>query len=174
MKRFLPFLLLWLLVTVLALGLLGHNNRRVSQLIGKVPDAFSVPYLDDTKTEFTSTSLAGKVVVLNVFASWCEACLAEHPVIMKLAAAKKAEVVGLAWRDRPEKIKAWLVAHGDPYARVAVDEKGTATLPLALSGVPETFIFGKDGRVAYNAKMAISEEELNNVILPLIERLQHE
>lgn len=162
-----------LLCVMLALNLLQLSARasRVSHMIGKTPDVFSLPFLEKSKETFTPDSLKGEVIVLHIFASWCPGCRIEHPTIMKLAASKKVKIIGLAWKDKPEKTKLWLEKHGNPYQRIVSDEEGESTLPLGLSGVPETFVLDKSGVVAYNLKTPMTEKELNEVLLPLIEKL---
>lgn len=174
MARFLPLLILLLLCLALAFNLPGRSQAPVSPLVGTVPAAFSVAVLDNPQAAFSPEIWKGKVVMLNAFASWCESCIAEHPVLMKLAESGKVEIFGLGWRDQPEKLRAWLEKRGNPYRLAGVDEHGKTTVALGLSGVPETFVFDRHGRVAYNSKAPLTEEEINNVILPLMEKLQHE
>lgn len=171
--RFFPFIFMALLCVMLALNLLQLSARalRVSHMIGKTPDAFTLPFLEKKQEVFTLDSLTGEVVVLHIFASWCPGCRIEHPRIMKLAASGKAKIIGIAWKDQPERTKLWLEKHGNPYQRVVNDEEGKSTLPLGLSGVPETFVLDKSGVVAYNLKTPMTEKELNKVLLPLIEEL---
>jgi cytochrome c biogenesis protein CcmG/thiol:disulfide interchange protein DsbE len=165
--RLLPLILLMVLCTVLALGLFSrHHQAFVSKMIGQKPENISLPLLNGGTA---TIPLGGKAVLVNVFASWCESCQAEHAVLMSLAL--QAEIIGIAWKDTPEKIKVWLAAQGNPYHEVLMDERGKATLPLALSGVPETFIFDKHGIIVYNKKAPLTEEEVRTVILPLLEKL---
>lgn len=169
--RYLP--LIGFLLICVAMGISLAEKRPAgeftSKLIGKQVEPFTLSPLSG-KESYTVPQ-PGKVTVVNVFASWCTACIAEHAA---LTAAKDMPIIGIAWKDKPEKIQAWLAERGDPYRQVLLDEKGQSTLPLALSGVPETFVFDKRGVVRYNRKAAVDAEEIENVILPLVERLRDE
>ncbi len=170
--RYLPLLAFLLLCVVLGFGLIEKKapDTFVSKMLGQKVESFPLALLDAKKT--LAMPEAGKVTVLNIFASWCESCQAEHAALT--AFAGKLPVIGLAWKDKPEKIKIWLAKNGNPYTAVLLDEKGQSTLPLGLSGVPETFVFDKKGVVRYNKKAAVDAEEIENVIMPLVERLQDE
>ncbi len=170
--RIVPLVILLMLSIALAFGLMRPALHTAgSHMIGVTPE-FSVPSLDRSKALFSPARWKGKVVVLNVFASWCESCLSEQPQLMALSG--KVPVMGLAWKDKPPMLRAWLKRHGNPFQEIGIDEGGKATMPLALSGVPETFVFDKNGKIAYDLKMPLTEEEMHNVLLPLVEKLQHE
>jgi DsbE subfamily thiol:disulfide oxidoreductase len=170
--KYFPLTMFLLICAALAFGLAEKRqpNAFVSKMIGQKPDVVTLPLLGGGK--MLAIPEEGKVTVLNIFASWCESCQVEHRALTSVTG--KLSIIGLAWKDTPEKIKAWLTTHGNPYQQVLLDEKGQSTLPLALSGVPETFVFDKNGVIAYNKKAPVTEEELRDVILPLVERLQHE
>jgi len=170
--KYLPFLLFFLICVALALGLENRETENVfsSKMIGKKPEMVTLTSLDNEAG--VAIPPEGKVSVVNIFASWCESCQAEHAVLMVLK--DKAEITGIAWKDKPEKIKTWLAARGNPYHRVLLDEQGKSTMKLALSGVPETFIFDKNGTIRYNKKAPITDEEVHAVILPLLEKLHAE
>lgn len=148
------------------------ERQREARIIGRVPMSFTLPSLDGQGS--VSLPTKGKVTILSIFASWCQYCRIEHPTLMKLAAMKKVPIIGLAWKDDPEKTKAWLAKYGTPYTQVALDEDAISTVPLSLTGIPQTYIFDKAGRVAYSKKAVLDQEELETVILPLVEKLQHE
>lgn len=172
MKLYLaPLLALLLLCLALAINLPQPGAIAPSPLLGTVPENFLLPSLSHPQGKFSPEIWKGKVTLLNVFASWCESCIAEHALLMDLAKSGQVEILGLGWRDKPEKLRDWLKVRGNPYRQAGVDEHGKTTMALGLSGVPETFVFDKQGRIAYNAKAPLTEDEVNNVILPLVERL---
>ena len=89
------------------------------------------------------------VTVVNVFASWCAPCRAEHPVLQQLS-REGVRIVGLAYRDEPANTQAFLTELGDPYLRVVTDPQGTTDTPLGLAGaVPQTFVVAADGEVLF-------------------------
>ncbi|OYV48010.1 MAG: hypothetical protein B7X10_03725, partial [Burkholderiales bacterium 21-58-4] len=95
----------------------------------------------------------GKVALLNVFASWCVPCASEQPALVRLAQTGKILIYGLAWKDQPQKVAEYLRKNGNPYRSVGLDAYGQTTIPLALTGVPETFVIDKTGRVYYQYDM---------------------
>ncbi len=102
--------------------------------------AFDLPGLADGGAGLSSADLADGVTVLNLFASWCIPCEAEHPFIAGLSAEEGVRVVGIAWMDDPAATAAWLAKHGDPYARIGVDRTAALQQALDVKGVPTTFI----------------------------------
>lgn len=92
------------------------------------------------------TAGVGKPMLVNVFASWCLPCRAEHPHLTALK-ARGVAVVGVAWKDDPVAARAFLDELGDPYAMVLLDRDGRAGLDLGITGVPETFAVNAMGEV---------------------------
>jgi cytochrome c biogenesis protein CcmG/thiol:disulfide interchange protein DsbE len=92
------------------------------------------------------TAGVGKPMLINVFASWCTPCRAEHPKLMALK-ARGVAVVGVAWKDDPVKTRAFLDELGNPYSMVLVDQDGRAGLDLGITGAPETFAVDAMGNV---------------------------
>ena len=175
MNKVLPLIVILLLCVILAVALIKHDGESPlpSKMIGKVPETFSLPLLNYTR-EASLSDWRGKVVVVNIFASWCESCRVEHAVLLKIKEATHVESVGIAWKDTPERVTSFLKEFGNPFSTILVDEKGASTMKLALAGVPETFVFAKDGRVAYNKRSVLTEDDLYDVIVPLVKELQNE
>jgi cytochrome c biogenesis protein CcmG, thiol:disulfide interchange protein DsbE len=153
-----------------------------STLIGKSVPRFSLPAvkgrtLDKVKGQalgLANTDLVGEVSLVNVFASWCTACRAEHPLFMRLKAADIVPIHGLNYKDNPEDATAWLDELGDPYTRIGSDFNGRAGIEWGVYGVPETFVISKDGRIVYKVVGAITPKILKETLLPMIRRLQKE
>jgi cytochrome c biogenesis protein CcmG/thiol:disulfide interchange protein DsbE len=80
-------------------------------------------------------------------------------------------VIGLNQRDKPENAKAFLAALGDPFARIGVDAKGTASLEWGVYGVPETFVIDRAGKIRYRHVGAIDAEVLEKTLRPLLKSL---
>jgi len=171
---FLPLALAAMLAVVLAWGLTRDPGALPSTLIGKpVPD-FVLPPVQGRTLGLSSTDLKGEVSLVNVFASWCVACREEHPLFMKLAAQGTVPLHGLNYKDQPDDAAQWLNSLGDPYTRTGADISGRVAIDWGVYGVPETFVIGADGRVAYKHIGPVNEEVLGRTILPLVEKLRRQ
>lgn len=177
--RLIPFFGLLAISVVLAFGMFVHSNEKPIDgfVIGKKFAVFSAPLLWGGGKQFSPDSFAGQVAVVNVFASWCEGCFVEHESLLHLSQLLKemptVKIYGIAWKDTPEKIKDYLSQRGNPFYQVVVDSDGNGTIPMGLTGVPETFIVDKNGKIAFHYKAAISYEMIETTILPLLEKLNN-
>lgn len=143
-----------------------------SPLIGKPVPAFSLPPVQGRTPGLSSADLHGQVSLVNAFASWCVACRAEHPLLMRLKSEGVVPIHGLNYKDAPADAARWLDTMGDPYTRTGADRDGRVAIDWGLYGVPETFVVGADGRIAYKQIGALTPEILDTVILPLVRRLR--
>ncbi len=174
MKRLwlvLPVAVVAVLLGFLAVGL--HRDPRLvpSPLIEKPAPEFALPELFTPAQRFSSAQLRGKVWLLNVWASWCEACRAEHPLLLELHARSKAPLIGLDYKDKPADGRRMLLQLGNPYANAVSDVNGNVAINYGVYGVPETFIVGRDGRIAYKQIGPITQGVLDRTLLPLIDKL---
>lgn len=174
---FLPFILFAILALIFALQLASGRDESVipSALIGKpapnvvlpavtglVKDGVPVPGLDPTKFK-------GQVTLVNIFGSWCVPCRVEHPLLMKLSQDKRFVLNGLNYKDKPENAVGFLGNLGNPYAAVGADLNGRGAIEWGVYGVPETFLIGRDGIIAYKHVGPFSEETIRNDLMPAIE-----
>lgn len=157
-----------------AWGLTRSPQELPSALIGKPVPIFNLPPVQGRKLGLSSADLKGEVSLVNVFASWCVACRAEHPLFMQLSAAKVVPINGLNYKDAPQDAADWLDTLGDPYTRTGADRDGRVAIDWGATGVPETFVIGADGRVAYKQIGPVTQQALDETILPLIDRLRRE
>lgn len=117
--------------------------------------------------------IAGKVVVLNVFASWCAACRREHPFLLDLAARPDAPpIVGVNWRDDPGAGELYLRRHGNPYGTLGEDRSGDLGLQLGVTGVPETYVIDAGGRLRYRHIGPLTDEIWTETFAPLLADLE--
>jgi len=171
-KRYLiPLVVFVLMAGFLAVGLRLNPREVPSPLINKPAPAFNLPQLNDPALKFTAEQMKGQVWVLNVFASWCTPCLAEHPYVTQLAKQPGIKLVGLNYKDRPEDAKGWLRKHGDPYATIVVDADGRVGIDYGVYGVPETFVIDKQGVIRHKQIGPITPEALKDDILPMLAKL---
>lgn len=161
-----------LLVILFAVGLTKDPRKIPSPLIDKSAPAFELPKLHAPAERFSPTTMKGQVWLLNVWASWCAACLTEHPVLLELQRAGHTPIVGLNYKDEAQAAFAWLVRHGDPYALSVMDADGRVGIDYGVYGVPETFVIDKDGTIRYKHIGPLTREALAQNILPLVQKLQ--
>lgn len=164
----LPIAVLLLLAIFLAIGLQTDPRRLPSARQGKPAPAFELPTLASSTLPFAPEKMKGQVWVLNVFASWCSACVIEHPRLQKLVEDKRVKLVGLAYKDNPADTQRWLTEHGNPYAQVALDVKGDVGIDYGVYGVPETYVIDAQGIIRVRYAGPITDEFVQREIIPLL------
>jgi len=169
-----PLLLLLALSAYFAFGLSTDMRTVESVLIDKPLPAFDLPAFGRDGEALKSEDLKGRVSLLNIFASWCITCRVEHPVLVKLTKEKRVAVYGLAWKDKPEDLKAWLDELGDPYTRIGDDAKGRTAIDLGVTGAPETYVIDKRGRIRFKQTGPIDDYVWTHTIEPLVKKLEDE
>ena len=172
MKRYLiPLLVFLVLLGFLAAGLKLNPREVPSPLINKPVPAFSLPVLDQPDRLVSARDLHGKVWILNVWASWCVACRAEHPVLMDYAKSARVPLLGLNYKDKRPDALAWLQKFGNPYQLSLSDTEGLTGIDLGVYGVPETFVIDRDGLIRLKHIGPVTEEVIRDTILPLLGKL---
>lgn len=166
--RFAPLALLLLVIGALVWRLATPADTTVrSKLEGKPVPAFVLTAALPTKPTVSSSDLAtGKPRLVNIFASWCVPCITEVKVLQQLKDAGVA-IDGIAIRDRPGDIAAFLARNGDPYQRIGSDPQSEVQIALGSSGVPESFIVDGRGVVRYQHIGPIEQSDVPMVIAKL-------
>ena len=158
---------------LLGFGLGNDPTELPSMLIGKPAPEFALPALDDRTRGLSSADLGGgRIAVVNMFASWCVPCRAEHPFLTEIAALEGVALYGIAWKDDPADTRRFLDELGDPFARIGADRDGRAGIEFGVSGVPETFFIGPDGAVRYRHIGPILPDHMERRIRPLIAHMR--
>lgn len=172
MKRYLlPLIVFAVLVGFLAVGL-NLNPREVpSPLIDKPAPAFTLPLLDAPDKQLAAQDLRGQVWLLNVWASWCAACLQEHPLLVELAKTGSVKLYGLNYKDNRDDALAWLQRHGNPYVQSVSDTEGLVGIDFGVYGVPETFVIDRQGVIRLKHIGPVTPAALRDTILPLVAKL---
>jgi cytochrome c biogenesis protein CcmG/thiol:disulfide interchange protein DsbE len=168
-----PLVVFVLLTGVFLLQLLSGRDGRVvpSALIGQPAPQTSLAPLDGLGVPgVESSAFAGKVTVINIFASWCAPCREEHPVLLAMAQDKRYSLIGLNYKDQPEDARRFLGELGNPFTAVGSDPAGRAAIEWGVYGVPETFIVGKDGTILHKHVGPLNQEAVRTEILPIIEK----
>ncbi|MEO1329632.1 MAG: DsbE family thiol:disulfide interchange protein [Pseudomonadota bacterium] len=139
--------------------------------VDRAPPSFDVARLAPETGRFTAEDLKGDgPTVVNIWASWCAPCRVEHPQLMALAESGKARIVGIDYKDQPEKARAFLAELGDPFDTVLYDPDGEAATAFGITGVPETFVVDAEGRITYRHVGQITASEVGDCLAPAIER----
>ncbi len=173
-KFLIPLVLFLVMVGFLYVGL-NLNPREVpSPLIGKPAPAFSLPSLDDPSRTVSPADFKGQVWLMNVWATWCVSCRAEHETLVRLAKQNVVPIVGLNYKDDNEAAKKWLATLGNPYQVTAVDADGRIAIDWGVYGAPETYVIDKQGRIRHKHIGPVTPAALTQQILPLVEKLRQE
>jgi cytochrome c biogenesis protein CcmG/thiol:disulfide interchange protein DsbE len=166
----LPVIFFSILAGYFALGLRRDPSLLPSALIDQPAPQFDLSGLGD-KPGLATADLAGRVVLVNFFASWCVPCRVEHPLLMRLAAEGRVALYGIDYKDKPENAARLLAQLGDPYRRIGTDRDGRIAIDFGVYGVPETYVIDQAGRIRYRQVGPITPEDYDGKLLPLLKQL---
>lgn len=171
-RHLVPFVLFVVIAVALAAGLTLKPREIPSVLIGKPVPEFSLPPLEGRAEGLQSSDLrSGDVQVVNVFASWCLPCRAEHPFLMELSKSGKVRLNGLNYKDQPDKVRKWLDDLGDPYQRTGADLDGRVSIDWGVYGVPETFIVDGKGEIRMKYVGPLNNEDRVESFLACLDQI---
>ncbi len=154
----------------------GDPHEIPSALIGHPAPATDLPAVAGLQRGghpvpgFSSADLKGVVTVLNVWASWCIPCREEAPYLMRLAKDSRFRLVGFNYKDEAENALQFLARFGNPYVASGADVSGRAGIEWGVYGVPETFVVGRDGVIAYKLIGPVSDRNIDTVLRPVIDK----
>ena len=168
-QRFLPLALLFAVLALCFVGLSLEPSRITSPLLGQPLPQRSLPVLHAPgELGEIAAMTQGKPTVLNVFASWCVACVHEHPLLMELAAGNEVSLYGINYKDDAQNARSWLQERGNPYSAVLLDNDGSYGRSIGVYGVPESFVLNADGVVIYKHVGPLTRKALEEDIMPLL------
>jgi cytochrome c biogenesis protein CcmG/thiol:disulfide interchange protein DsbE len=154
----------------------GDPSRIPSALIGRPAPDTSLPGVQGLVTRdgkpmpgISAADFKGAVTLVNVWASWCVPCHDEAPLLETLSQDKRIRIVGINYKDQPDNARRFLGRYGNPFVAAGADGNGRASMEWGVYGVPETFIVGRDGNIAYKLVGPITEANLDRVLKPEIE-----
>lgn len=144
-----------------------------SALLDKPAPRLALPALDAQAQSFSPADLrAGHVSVVNVFASWCAPCRTESAQLMALSRVPGVQLYGLAQKDKPAATRAFLDELGNPFAKIARDDDGRASIEWGVYGVPETYVVDGKGIVRFKYVGPLTDDVVQNQVLPAIKASQ--
>jgi cytochrome c biogenesis protein CcmG/thiol:disulfide interchange protein DsbE len=179
-----------LFIALLAAGLRLDPSQVPSPLIGRNAPDFSLPRLDDGQI-FSLKEMQGQIWLLNIWASWCVSCRAEHSLLVDLSRQKLLPIVGLNHKEvrgdssidadklslddeialAVERARNWLINYGNPYVVSVLDLSGQTGIDYGVYGVPESYLIDRDGIIRHKHIGPLTKEALNDKILPLAQQL---
>lgn len=171
--KLVPIGLFVLLSYFLWRGLSLDPHELPSVQIGKVLPQFHVQQLQNPDQSFGTEDLYKKVSLLNVWASWCQAC-SEEQVFMLQLARKGVPIYGLNYKDMPANALQWLNQWGNPYTLIGQDRDGKIAIDLGVYGAPETFVIDKKGTIRYRHVGVMDQRIWQDKIAPLMVTLEQE
>ena len=159
--RFAPLIVFVIVALLAGAALLSHRDPAVipSALIGRPAPVLALKGL-------ASADMKQGPVFVNFFASWCVPCRAEQKVLEKIS--KEVPIYGVAYKDKPADTQKFLAETENPFTAIGEDADGRAAIDWGVSGVPETFLIGKNGTVQYRHTGPMTEEVYNDVLKPLL------
>jgi cytochrome c biogenesis protein CcmG/thiol:disulfide interchange protein DsbE len=171
-------LVLFIGLVVAFLLRLGNDDpsRLPSALIGRPAPATALPPLDGLNVAgaavpgLAADALVGRVTIVNVWASWCVPCHDEAPLLEALHSDKRFQMVGINYKDVTENARRFLGRYGNPFDAVGVDANGRAAIEWGVYGVPETFVIGRDGKIAFRLVGPITPDNIDSVLKREIEK----
>jgi cytochrome c biogenesis protein CcmG/thiol:disulfide interchange protein DsbE len=169
--KLIPVTLFLLLSFFLWRGLSLDPHKLPSVQLGKSLPFFTVPQLQNPEAAFSSSTLRQQVVLLNVWASWCEACVEEQVFMMQLA-REGVPIYGLNYKDRSADAMQWLAQWGNPYKLIGQDTEGKVAIDLGVYGAPETFVIDKQGIIRYRHVGIMTQDIWIKEIAPLMKQLE--
>jgi cytochrome c biogenesis protein CcmG, thiol:disulfide interchange protein DsbE len=166
----LPPLAFLVFAAVAYVGLTRENPDELpSALVGRpAPEIARTVALRDDPPPTDADLRAPGVKLVNFWASWCGPCRIEHPLLRDLA-AEGLPVIGVNYKDTPDKALSFLNELGDPFVKVGADTTGRTGLDWGIYGIPETFVVGPDGTVLLRFPGPLSPEAIDSRIRPAIE-----
>jgi len=175
-KRARLFLPLVIFLTIIAFGYAGFElndpHQLPSALLNKPFPEFSAPLLAEPARVVDRQSLLGTPVLVNVWATWCPTCKAEHDELMRIRRETDLRIVGINYKDQRAKALRWLADYGNPYDFVLQDLDGGLGVELGVYGAPESFLLDAQGRIVYKRVGDINPRVWRDELLPQLETLE--
>ena len=170
-RYFLPFIAALILIPIMILGLRSDPSELPSQYIGKPAPTFDLPTLRDPSKRISDADLRGQFSLVNIWATWCAGCRAEHQFLMELSREKSIPIYAINWRDNRDDALSWLAQLGDPYVASGFDGDGRVGIDWGAYGAPETFLLNAEGHVVYRFTGPLSRALWNQEFVPRIAEL---
>lgn len=171
---FLPLVIFTVMIIVFRFGLSRDPNFLPSRLVNKTMPHFSSPSLEKNNEMIVSEQFKGKITLLNIWATWCNACQIEHPLLMDLAKDTEIQLYGLNYKDDRNNASQYLIKEGNPYQKIIYDPEGKLAIQFGVYATPESFLIDKKGLIRYRYVGPLTLELLENDLIPRIKQMKEE
>ena len=162
---FIPLGIFLALAAVFFFRIGGDHSVVPSALLGRPAPQLALPALEGAKTAaLDPASFKGNVTIVNVWASWCAPCRAEHSFLVRLGNDTRIRVTGINYKDQPANAVRFLAQLGNPFVAIGADTAGRAAIEWGVYGVPETFLVGRDGTIRYKQVGPITAENFPRLL----------
>lgn len=145
-----------------------------SALLNKPFPEFSLSAVEVGQSGLSRQDLLGSIALVNVWATWCPSCHAEHGYLKYLASDKGVVIFGINYKDKLAAARQWLQQKGNPYRFNIFDAEGRLGLDIGVTGAPETYLIDHRGFVRLRYQGPLDETVWREKFLPLIRQLQSE
>lgn len=154
-----PLVLFGVLAAFLYRGLSLDPAAMPSAMVGKQLPSVQWRTLDDQPIK--ASQFLGQPALINVWATWCPTCKAEHGYLNTLSEAG-VRIIGLNYKDDPKLAQQWLERYGDPYAVNLLDLSGRVGIELGVYGAPETYLIDAQGNILAKHVGVVNEDVWQN------------
>lgn len=169
---FIPLGVFLVVITIFWLGFsLGDPDQLPSALIDDPLPTFELARLDQPDQKVGTAEMLGEPFLLNVWATWCPTCRAEHAFLEQVAETHDVSIYGINYKDDPAAAREWLQRYGDPYQFSVIDEDGQLGVELGVYGAPETFVVDAEGVIRYKRVGAVDQRVWDRQLQPVLESL---
>ncbi len=172
MKKFLPLALFVVLVGFLYVGLDLDPKKLPSPLVGKTFPEVMVEDFDTGERYPIHQRFQQKLSLVNVWASWCVTCRAEHDMLLEIAKDQRVQMLGINYKDTKPEAQQFLARLGNPYDAIIFDQQGTLGLELGVYATPETFLVDQQGVIQEKHIGQLTSRVWQQKFKPLIQQLK--
>ena len=150
---------------VLLLGLKEEKNYSPQPETKKLNNSILLKELYSGKNIFLNDLLLeNELNLINIWASWCSPCKAEHPYLINLNERFGINLIGINYKDNLDNSKKFLSDLGNPYDEVLVDSDGTKSIELGAIGVPETYLINNENKIIKKFIGPLDQDDYEDII----------
>ncbi len=173
MQKIIKIIILFIFIFVISIfyiSLTRDTNYNTSSLINKETPEFKIISFDNLNFYTRDDIKKNNYTLINFWASWCDPCRSEHPILMKLSQKKNLMLLGINFKDKETQAKTFLSDLGNPYDLLAKDKNGKHSVKFGIYGIPESILINNELNIIQKFVGPLSVDDYNNII-KIIEQL---